>query len=133
MTPETIIDNEYITLWYHPDTQIVHHEIHKFIYGDAFRDALMTGAELLKTRNACKWLSNDRGNSAMPKDDVEWLMENFISKAIKAGWRHWAIVSPKSMVGRMSIDSSREYLSEHGLNVMVFDDEKSAMDWLISQ
>ena len=133
MTLETIIDNEHITLWYHPETKIVHHEIHKYIYGDTFRDALMTGADLLKKHTACKWLSNDRSNAALLKEDTDWLTENFVPKAIEAGWQYWAIVAPKSVVGKMSIEGLRRFYTERGLDVMVFDDEKNAMDWLISK
>ena len=31
MSKITILDNEYVTLWYHPDHGIVHHQFHKYI------------------------------------------------------------------------------------------------------
>src|SRR5688500_8182126 len=43
MTPLTIIDSPFATLWYHPGPGIVHHRIHKFIHGQAFRDLLLAG------------------------------------------------------------------------------------------
>jgi hypothetical protein len=36
MQSQVIIDNPYVTMWYHPAKKIVHHKIHKFIFG-AFR------------------------------------------------------------------------------------------------
>ena len=63
----TILDNEYVTLWYHPDKQIIHHQFHKFLYGQAFRDAMNAGTEAMKKYGAHKWLSDDRKNSASKK------------------------------------------------------------------
>ena len=37
MSKIVVLDNEWVTLWYHADTNIVHHQIHRFIYGDQFR------------------------------------------------------------------------------------------------
>ena len=34
--PTTILDNEYATLLYHPETKIVHHQFHKPIGGWGF-------------------------------------------------------------------------------------------------
>ena len=47
MAAVTIIDNPFATLWYHPEKRIVHHRIHQFISGKAFRDLLLTGTEVL--------------------------------------------------------------------------------------
>ena len=44
----TILETEYATLWYHPDTKIVHHQFHKFIYGQQFRDVLEKGLEVFQ-------------------------------------------------------------------------------------
>jgi hypothetical protein len=46
MSTMTMLDNEYVTVWYHPETKIVHHKFHKFIYGDNFRAALNKGLEV---------------------------------------------------------------------------------------
>lgn len=48
MTVETILENDYATLWYHPESKIVHHKFHKFIYGEKFRSVLNRGLEILE-------------------------------------------------------------------------------------
>ena len=65
MSEIIIIQNEYATLVYHPDEKIVHHTFHKPIGDQEFRNVLNTGAKTLKKYNASKWLSDDRGNSAL--------------------------------------------------------------------
>jgi hypothetical protein len=69
---ETIIDNEFVTLRYYPETKIVYHKSHKFFSGKDLRDALNKGTSLLKQHGACKWLSDDRDFSALDPDAREW-------------------------------------------------------------
>jgi len=37
MPTQTIVQNSFFTLWYHPEKKIVHHQLHKFIAGVPFR------------------------------------------------------------------------------------------------
>jgi hypothetical protein len=60
MSVITIEQNDYATMYYHPESKIVHHEFHKFIYGDVFRAFLLKGTETMKKYGATKWLSDDR-------------------------------------------------------------------------
>lgn len=71
MSTLTIIDTDYATLWYHPDTKIVHHQMHRFTYGEQFRQVLEKGLEIFQQYGAQKWLSDDRKNSALPAADAE--------------------------------------------------------------
>ena len=50
MNKITISDTEYATLWYHSDAKIVHHQFHKFIHGDEFRQVLEKGLEIFKAK-----------------------------------------------------------------------------------
>ena len=46
MVTETVIDNEIVTMWYYPDKKIIHHQIHKYLYGEQLRTTMETGLEL---------------------------------------------------------------------------------------
>jgi hypothetical protein len=63
--PIRVFDSESVTVWYHPDTKIVHQQFHRFVCGRAFRDALNAGAEAMQTHGARKWLSDDRQNGPL--------------------------------------------------------------------
>jgi hypothetical protein len=133
MNKETVIENELISMWYYPDKKILHHQVHKYVFGETLRNALDLGVEILKKNGACKWLSDDQSHSALPKDDVEWGKSIWTPKAIQAGWRHWAIVMPKSAAGRMSYKRMIEEYKAIGMNVNVLDDAEQAMTWLEAQ
>ena len=39
MSEILVLDNENVTMKYYPDSKILHHEMHKFFFGQEFRDA----------------------------------------------------------------------------------------------
>ncbi|MBL8161565.1 MAG: STAS/SEC14 domain-containing protein [Anaerolineae bacterium] len=132
MTKLTILDTDYATLWYHTDDKIVQHVYHKFIYGKEFRDVLNKGVELLKEHGATKWLSDDRKNSALPTEDLNWSMTEWFPKAFEAGWRNWAIIMPDKVAGQMNMNRIMKVNIDRGLNIKVFEDTNEALEWLKS-
>ncbi len=120
-------------MWYHPDKHIVHHQFHKFLHGKAFRDALTAGTEAMKKYGARKWLSDDRGNSAIPKDDLEWADTEWFPRTKAAGWKYWAIVQPENVIGQMNIQRIARQRMEQGVTTKFFSDPQEAMKWLESQ
>jgi len=133
MDKELILDNEYITLWYYPQKKIVHHEFHKFAYGKTFQDALSAGAAILEKKGAQKWLSDDRKNTVLGKDDMNWTATVWRPRVIKAGWKYWAIVLPEKILGQMAMKRIIEEYANTGVTVKMFSDPDEAMRWLETQ
>jgi hypothetical protein len=133
MDKEIILDNEYITVWYYPQKKIVHHQFHKFTYGKTFHDALNAGAEIFEEKGAYKWLSDDRKNTVLSKDDRDWSVSFWRPRVIKAGWKYWAIVLPEKIIGQMSMKRIIEEYADTGVTVQVFSDPDEAMRWLEAQ
>jgi hypothetical protein len=132
MPRTTIIDNEYATLWYYPDQKIVHHEFHQPISGEQFRQVLLKGLEIFKQYGAQKWLSDNRKNAALPKEDSEWGQREWFPQVFAAGWKFWGIVLPDKVFGRMNMQQFIENYSKQGLTIEVFGDADEAMKWLES-
>jgi hypothetical protein len=126
----TVIDNEYATLMYYPDTQIVHHVFHKPISGPHFRAILNGGAALLKEHGACKWLSDDRNNTALSDEDTVWSKTDWFPRASAAGWKFWALVVPPDLMAQMNLKEFIDTYYELGLRSMVFTEPMEAMKWL---
>jgi hypothetical protein len=133
MPKQTIIENPFATLWYYPEKNIIHHQIHKFIAGAPFRELLTTGMELLRKKQAKKWLSDDRSNSALRQDDLEWSETEWAPISAKAGWKYWAIVQPEKVLGQIAMDRLMEKYSKLGVTAKVFTDPVAAMTWLEKQ
>ncbi len=127
---KTIFTSEKATLKVHPEKRMVHHQIHKFICNDEFRNFMMKGADTFEQNRCNKWLSDDRGNSALKQEDVEWAQKNWEPRILKAGWKYWAIVMPEKIVGQLSMKSLVKRYSEIGVTVQIFSDPDKAMGWL---
>lgn len=130
--PTTIIDNDRVTLWYHPETGVVHHQFKKPVRGRDFREVLNAGLEIMEEHGATRWLSDDRNNSALTPEDSTWAEDVWSEAAVKIGWRYWAIVLPEYVVGKMDM---AQYIARgrgKGVNVRVFSDPAEALEWLSS-
>ena len=132
MSVEVIIDNEYATLWYYPDAGIVHHKWKKYIYGEHFRAVLNRGAEIFEQRGATKWLSDDRLNSALPKDDGIWALGVWNPRVRAAGWKDWAVLFPDKKVGQTNLNYFMRESNVQGITAEAFDDVDEALNWLRS-
>lgn len=133
MPPEVLYDSPFATMWYYPENKIIHHQIHKFIFGQEFQNLMLAGMNAVKKYHAKKWLSNDRSNAMLRKEDVEWSGENWLPQALQAGWKYWAIVLPTKSIGRKNMEDSARDSSAMGLITRVFDSEEEALRWLESQ
>jgi len=126
----TVLDDDYVTLWYHPETGIVHHKIHKYPMPGVFQRLLTAGAELLETHHATKYLSDDRSNAVVDPRDIEWADAHWYPRVIEAGLLHWAMVLPANLIGSVQAKAILEDRRRRGLDVATFDDVTAAMDWL---
>lgn len=133
MDRQTIPDNEYATLWYYPDTKIVHHQIKKYIFGKPLQDLLSKGTEILQQHKAEKWLSDDRSNNALTLEDQTWANNVWFPNTAKVGWKYWALVQLVKITGQLNMKKQANIVTNGGVTVCTFNDADEAMDWLVSQ
>jgi hypothetical protein len=127
---ELIIDTEAVVLRYHPQSKIVHHEFRRFVHGAEFRNVLEKGLEALRRNHASKWLSDDRGNGPLKPADAEWSLQDWSPRAMAAGWKYWAVVLPKKVLGQMNMKRFIDGSAEIGRIACGFTDPKLALKWL---
>ncbi len=130
---QTLEDNDFATLWYHPDKKIVHHHFKKFIYGQVFRDFLLKGTEAMQKNHVNKWLSDDRNNAVVRKEDMDWAQTSWFPPTVQAGWKYWAIVQPAKAIAQMNMETLVEAYGKAGIVAKFFSDPDEAMKWLDSQ
>src|SRR5580658_9821889 len=68
----TILATKELTLSYHEEAKIVHHELHRYPGASTLEAALERGLSVLREHGAQKWLSDDRNGGALPKAHHEW-------------------------------------------------------------
>jgi hypothetical protein len=133
MPPVTILDTPQITVWYYPESKIIHHQMHQYTHGKDFRDALTAGVEAMRKHGAKKWLSDDRKNPVFSAEDQQWAQEVWAPQVIKAGWKYWAIVLPERALAKFRMEERAERYSKVGVTVKTFTDPDEALRWLKSQ
>jgi hypothetical protein len=133
MPTMTVLDTPFVTVWYHPETKIVHSRIHKFVSGKEFQDFLLAGMDVLVRNRAKKWLSDDRSNSALRKEDVDWGNQNWFPQTVRAGWKYWAIVQPEKILAQVPMERLVEDYKRYGVTSKFFTDSVAAMTWLEKQ
>ena len=132
MTKEIIVEVPALTLWFYPDTKIIHHEVTKYPGTEILESALSSGLELLRSRGARKWLSDDRRGGALPRAHHEWAQRVWGPQAAAAGWKYWAAVPPAEIIGTKNVGRLVALFGSLGVKVQTFPNPKAAMEWLMS-
>ena len=132
MKPVTIMEDEFAGLWYHPDSNVVHHEIRGFLPRGFFPKILTTGADCLEEHRAQKWLSDDRSSVIIAEEDVRWTAAVWAPRVIEAGFRYWAVVTPASEVAAAQMAGCVEVYRKQGVTVEQFKKAGDALAWLDS-
>ena len=133
MEKKAVINKDYMELWYHPDSKIVHHKMKQTLPKGGHKELLSTGAEYMEKYRAVKWLSDDRDMVVVREEDYKWANENWTPRVLKAGFKYWAIVLPKSAIGTMQMKGFVKQYKDLGVEVEVFETLESAMKWLESK
>ncbi len=133
MAAQTVMDNEFATVWFHPEKKIVHHMIKKFVSGKDLRDVLDKGYEVLKRNAGHAWLSDDRNNGALTSADEQWAKTDWFPRVVSAGWKYWAIVMPEKVIGQLNMKRFVNDYAVAGITAKVFSDPNEALKWLESQ
>ena len=128
-----VFESEFATIEVLPEKKIVRHKFHKFIYGDAFQQALIAGRDAFIKNRCTKWLSDDRLNGVLKSEDLEWGQKNWEAELFKAGWKFWALVLPEKAIGQITMKKLIEHYKSLGLTVQTFSDPDEALKWLEKQ
>jgi hypothetical protein len=133
MSTITIFDTEHATLWFHPESGIVHHKSKtRDISSADFRNVLNQGCDLMKKNGATKWLGDDRAHSALSPEDAAWAADDWRPRVMAVGWKYWAIVLPQNVIGHMNMKQFIDDAAKDGVNARVFADPGQALAWLES-
>jgi hypothetical protein len=126
----SLIDNKYAKLVYDQDRKIVQHCFHAALDSENLRAVLNKGVDMLKTHRATKWLSDNREIGPHSPEDGAWVNNDWLPRAVAAGWKYWALVVPHDTMARMNMGEFVNSFYERGVRIMVFTDIAEAWDWL---
>ena len=129
------LDTPHALVEWDPVNQYVHIEWRDFAYGDEYRLVHETILKVLAEHASGKVLADTRRMKPASQDDQEWLLNDWIPRAGKAGLKHMALVLPKSALGQMTLQrivegstGSKRLVSTDGSSY--FETIEDARKWL---
>jgi hypothetical protein len=126
----SIFDNQYIQMSYDPESRIIRHHYYPQLNSYYLRAGLDRGVGIMNDYGATKWLSDNRETNAHSPEDTEWINNDWLPRAVKAGWKFWALVVPETVVAQMNMVEFVQAFYDQGVRVMVFTDPDEAQRWL---
>jgi hypothetical protein len=106
------------------------------MFGEEYRTVLNTVLKALAAHRTGKLLADSRRMRAIPQEDQDWLMKDWVPRSVKAGLKHSAVVLPKSTLGQMSLQrlslvgTGQKLVSTNGSSY--FETLEEAKKWLKS-
>ena len=97
-----------------------------------FREANERILGVLTERKASKLLGDSKEFVLIGADDQHWLSSNWIPRALEAGLRTVALVTPVFYFNRVAIESVGQTLDPEALILQHFDNRDAARQWLVS-
>lgn len=130
MSKTSVFDSDSMAILYYPDKKILVQETLRFTTTEDRRKALEAGLEVIEKDRVTKWLTNNKSGSAIPQEDIDWGINEWFPRAIRAGLQYWAVILPEKAVGKLSGKKMMDALVERGVTVKTFQTEEDAVTWL---
>ncbi len=97
-----------------------------------FREANERILGVLSERAASKLLGDIKEFVLIGADDQHWLTTNWIPRAMEAGLRTVAMITPVFYFNRVAVESVGQKLDPEALILQHFDNREAARQWLAS-
>jgi ferredoxin-NADP reductase len=95
-----------------------------------FRDGTELMLKALQEHKADKVFADIREMTLIGQEDQKWLDENFIPRAMQAGFQAMAIIRPKAYFNRVAVESVSYKVNSEKLRICFFDNRSEAEKWL---
>lgn len=126
-------DEPWLTVSWDDYCQAVRLEWKSYVEGEQARLGLETGLRLLKSKRTSRWIADVRLLGPVRQVDQQWINQDWFPRAIAAGLRTLATVSPRSSVARLSVKQIMSKVNDVDIMQGTFDDLEQARMWVRTQ
>jgi hypothetical protein len=95
-----------------------------------FREGTEYMLQVLKENNATKVLADIRDMVLIGIEDQHWLDNNFLPRAIQAGFTSIAMIKPLHYFNKVAVESISYKVDRDKLAINFFDNREEAIAWL---
>ena len=108
---------------------VVHIEAQGWANRAESRSILDSALHAMTDHQGSRWLVDCRDMKAIKQSDQEWINDDWLPRALKAGLRVAAIVMPHSAAAMVNIDDTAK-AAENAIDVRYFSTVEKARQWL---
>jgi hypothetical protein len=129
---QTVISNKYILAGWIDDGHVFYYTWKGFVPTQEMKILLDEVLMHLQAGNGSLMLQDLRTAQAVSSEVQEWLITNWIPRAVAIGLRKVALLTPQSIFGQLAVNQVRNKLMVNGIELdnQFFDDEVKAVQWL---
>lgn len=118
----------------HHDTTLnaVHANYDCFLDEQTFKDISNKAIIMLAEKKATKILVDTSGMKVIPKENQEWIQGDWFPRAIQAGLKTMAFITPRNIFGEVSTKATNQKVEDEQLPVSLeyFYNKEEAVEWL---
>lgn len=126
----THYEDEVCKVYYDPDVPCIVMEWKGFANSPAFRKANEHVLAALVDRNVTKVIADIRQMRVISISDQEWLWENWLPRAMRAGYRACAMVTSEDYFNRVSIENVAKRIDPAQFTLQYFKSLLMARAWI---
>ncbi|WP_250629846.1 hypothetical protein [Rhodoflexus caldus] len=129
---QTVISNKYILAGWIDDGHVFYYTWKGFVPPHEMKILLDEVLIHLQTGNSSLMLQDLRTAQAVGTEVQEWLINDWVPRAVAIGLRKVALLTPQSLFGQLAVNQVRNKVIINGIELdnQFFDDEVKAIQWL---
>jgi hypothetical protein len=130
MFEKTKDDTEVYRVWYDKDEQCVRMRWNGYANSRQFREGTEKMFEQLVQHGARKVLGDIKSMTLIGQEDQQWLLDQFLPRAIREGFRVIALVQPDAYFNKVAVESVAYKINHEKLKIRFFNNVAEAQEWL---
>ncbi len=117
-------------IYYDDNDAYVVMEWNDYSTSEQFRQGTEKMLQLLSEKKASKVLADIRNMLLIGQADQRWLETDFLPRAIREGFKKFAVISPRSYFNKVAIETISEKVDPEVLQIRILDSKEEAVEWL---
>ena len=124
------MENDIYRVYFDEDNGFVIMHWNGYATSQQFRDGTELMLDTLTRHNSSKVLADIREMVLIGQDDQHWLENNFLPRAMMAGFKKIAIVRPTSYFNKVAVENLSYKIDKEKLTIYFCDNTHDAIQWL---
>jgi hypothetical protein len=130
---EVHFDESFLTLHWDEAAGIIWAEWKAATGGEPLKRAFEVAIDVITKTKGRKWLADTRHLGVISAEDVKWVNDNWIPRAVNAGVCWMAFVTPTKVSVQLAVKAFMSRINDRELGIAYFDDFEQARAWLRAQ